>query len=162
MEIAFLGAAKMKIESPDKSRITEALYIHLCQTYQDPKQKTDDKKFRSRWTSILSDYSKIRACVLNSQYLVNNTRMQLPIINEKSLSFWYKDREPQDITTLLLQGQDEAPVTRRFASEPLPPPRAVPSNLQGNAPKLVVKNPKDRSGQAAVRKRQANRIRIPK
>ena len=165
MKRAFLGG-KARIMKPSKSRITEALCIHLCQRFTAPATKTDDRS-RSRWATIVSEYMKVRARLLCSSKVLANTGLELVVINETSLKEWYKDRERRDIETMILQGVPDPPITRRIASESLPPPKEKPTNIHGDAPTFLVHQPEDLSGKANVRKRRGNRnqevnITIPK
>ena len=154
MDRAFLGA-KSRIMKPSKSRLTEALCIHLCQRIQAPVQKYNEKVFKSRWALVVQEYMKVRARILNSAMLLEGTGLQLMVINETTLKVWYKGRERVDIETMLLQGQ-ETPITMRIAQVPLPPPRLRPTKLQGDAPSMEVYEPEDRSGKAVIRKRRAS------
>ena len=155
MKRAFLGG-KSRIMKPSKSRLTEALCIHLCQKFQAPSTKTDEKS-KSRWSTIVSEYMKVRARVLCSAQVIEQTGLELVVINETTLKEWYKDRERRDIETMILQGLPDAPITRRIASESLPPPKEKPANLQGDAQLFEVIQPEDLSGKANVRKRQGNK-----
>ena len=89
--------------------------------------------------------------------MLANTGLELVVINETSIKEWYKDRERRDIETMILHGVPDPPITRRIASESLPPPKEKPANIHGDAPTLLVHQPEDLSGKANVRKRRGNR-----
>ena len=73
--------------SPAKSRVVEAICIHLCEKISSPKRVTVEgrRTHTSRWDMILSEYSKIKARVLNSLPLLEGTTITLYPINKVSL-----------------------------------------------------------------------------
>ena len=85
-ETNFLSAGTPSC-SPAKSRLVDAICLHLCDRY--PQAKTvvgaSGKRYTSRWKLIISAYSGIRARLCNSYKLLEETNIHLFNINETTL-----------------------------------------------------------------------------
>ena len=140
---------------PAKSRLVEAILIHLCQQISSPGKRSrgDGNKptYVSRWSLIIQEYKKLRARVLNSRELLDKTGITLYMINETTLRTWHQDKERTDQIKVLMQGLD-VPVTARIAKDPLPAPREKPQNLHGDSTSIQFAEPVDRSNQANFKK----------
>lgn len=100
----FLSAGS-PASTPAKSRVVEAVCILLCQKYRQSKREVDSGKitYKSRWKLIISEYSSIRARLLNSPVL-EEINLMLYSINQTTLVKWFKDEVRRQEITLLMQG----------------------------------------------------------
>ena len=81
----FLSAGS-PASSPAKSRLVEAICILLCAQYPQPRRERGQRpRYTSRWKLVLSAYNAIRARLLNSQALLEETNLVLYTINETTL-----------------------------------------------------------------------------
>lgn len=125
MKRCFLSAGS-PASSPAKSRLVEAICILLCAQYPQPRRERGQRpRYTSRWKLVLSAYNAIRARLLNSQALLEETNLVLYTINETTLVRWYKNTTRRDEVTLLLQGLS-LPSPSACSSSTLPPPQARP------------------------------------
>ena len=149
MKRCFLSGASPAL-SPSKSRIVEALCIHLSNDITSAKTTTKDgnRSFDSRWKLIVKEYNSIRARLFNSA-LLENTDLTLYNINETTLRLWFKDQVRRQEILTLLQGKN-TPGSRAVASERLPPP-TKPVDLHGNTASVSFNEPQDRSGMAKLK-----------
>ena len=70
---------------------------------------------------------KVRARVLCNAQVIEQTGLELVVINDTTLKEWCKDREPRDIESMILQGLPDTPTTRRIVWESMPPPKEKPA-----------------------------------
>ena len=152
---AFLSAG-IPSSSPAKSRLVEAICLHLCDHY--PRERREvgvggKSVYTSRWKLIISRYYKIRARLYNSHKLLKDTNMVLFCINETTLIRWYKNVTRRDEIKMLLQGRTPPPPPSHFTSQqPLPLPQELPPGLPLAPSECHVFNePEDTTGQARVR-----------
>lgn len=136
--------------SPSKSRVFEALCIHLCDKFSTPQK---EGRYISHWKLILSAYNGIRQSLLNSEDLLAGTYLILPIINEATLTKWYKDHTRSSEIKMLLQGLSLP--GRTLATEPLDPPKERPLKPALPEAPMQFEEPSDTTGQAA------GRVRLP-
>uniref|UniRef100_A0AAV2JFC2 Uncharacterized protein n=1 Tax=Knipowitschia caucasica TaxID=637954 RepID=A0AAV2JFC2_KNICA len=134
---------------PSTSRLVEAMCIKLCALHKSPTKKDGVRLFR--WTKVLNDYHHIRDLVLNCHTLMEATSLQLFVLNQRTLTQWFNQRENTQEVTVLSQGL-AAEDCLAVASSQLPAPResldeapstsgarhefVLPPNPAGQAPKL--------------------------
>ncbi|XP_078606607.1 uncharacterized protein LOC144879237 [Branchiostoma floridae x Branchiostoma japonicum] len=154
MKKAFLSGG-VPASHPSKSRLVEAICIHLCSRYPHP-EKTSEGKVQSRWRLVLGHYNKIRAIINNSQGMETTNTMLLHL-SEVTISAWYKDQTRQNEVKLLMQGI-KIPSPSTTTSTPLPPagvrasgPVCPPASLQHH-----FEEPEDRSGMAKLKRRKSD------
>ncbi|XP_052268731.1 uncharacterized protein LOC127870114 [Dreissena polymorpha] len=87
---------------PDCNRYQEALLVKLCAAF--PGSTTKDGVQQVRWRTVLEKYNLIREMVFNSQRVIQNTRIQLSDINQRTLTAWFSARGKRRERTLLEQG----------------------------------------------------------
>jgi hypothetical protein len=139
--------------SPSKSRLVEAICIHLCRKITGPTTSVEmngKTTYCSRWKAILQEYQKVRARLFNSHTLIERNKIILYNINETTLRLWFKDQARAEEILTLMQGR-ETPSSLQIAKDPLPELRGKPANLEGHATPISFKEPEDRSGQAVMR-----------
>ena len=139
--------------SPAKSRVVEAICIHLCDTIASHQRKSRQRSIRytSRWDRILSKYNSIRSRVLNSASVLEGTTLALYPINKATLLRWYKNTTRRDEIKTLMQGLNP-PTPRPCSFLPLPPAKRL-CVLPPEPPQQPHEfpSPEDTSGQAKVR-----------
>uniref|UniRef100_A0A8C4R2N2 Uncharacterized protein n=1 Tax=Eptatretus burgeri TaxID=7764 RepID=A0A8C4R2N2_EPTBU len=155
MKRCFLSAGS-PASSPSKSRVVEAVCIHLCDKFSTPQKKGG---YVSRWKLIISAYNGIRQRLLNSEDLLEGTDLILLVINEATLTKWYKDHTRRGEIKMLMQGLSLP--GRRTAKEPLPPAKELPSDPSQPAVPLTFEEPTDTTGQAARRVRRSLSVSEP-
>lgn len=79
----FLSAG-LPVSSPQKSRLVKALCVLLCEKHTQGR-KTRDGRQMSCWRLVLSEYSAIRAQLMNSQALLEGSSLALYAINQTTL-----------------------------------------------------------------------------
>ena len=139
--------------SPGKSRLVEAICIHLCERFPQARKSTVDGRteYTSRWRLVLSAYNAVRARLLNSHRLLEDTNLTLFTINERTLVSWFKDTVRRDEIKVLMQGIS-LPAPRLCASVALPPAQQQPSTPPDPPPQQhQQEEPEDRTGLAQVR-----------
>ena len=151
MKICFITAGSPALP-PSKSRLVEALCIHLSNDITAPRTITTDegdRRYESRWKLILAQYRRIQARLFNSQDILEKTNMSLYNINECSLRLWYKNSSRLHEITTLLQGWDISS-SISIATTPLPPVRPKLSRLQGQSKPMEFLEPEDCSNMAKL------------
>ena len=116
--------------SPSKSRIVEAILIHLLEDITQPRREVDERgknKYTSRYKLVLSAYNSIRARVLNSDILMQRTNLMLVNLNEFTLLRWYKNSIRRDEIKLLMQGFT-LPQPQPCTNDPLLPAKILPTS----------------------------------
>ena len=142
----FLSAGQPSC-SPSKSRVVEAILIHLCDSITQPLRQP---RYVSRFKRVLSHYHSIQARLFNSHALLERTNLMLYSINEAGITKWFKNTTRRDEIKLLMQGltlQTQPSV----ASDPLPPPQSQPKSSQPPLQPHIFVEPQDTTGQAKVR-----------
>ncbi|XP_059182350.1 uncharacterized protein LOC131961095 [Centropristis striata] len=151
-----LGSSGSPAQWPDSSRLVESICVKLCNIHKSP-QKQGTYSL-TRWTLILTDYSKIRQLVLGNATVMGSTTLQLFDVNQTTLTQWHNKRLKRQDSSILLQGvnlPDSVPV----AARPLPlvqvrppavPPRPGPQH-QYNLPQSTVGQAVDKRKSAAQR-----------
>ena len=145
--------------SPSKSRLVEAICIHLCQRITTPSSSIlsdGTKQYNSRWKQILREYDAVRARLMNSQHVLDNIDITLYNINETTLRSWFKDKTRTNEIMTLMQGR-HVPPQRNIAKEPLLNVREKPCNMQGTTTVMSFPEAEDRSGQAVKKYRRKKR-----
>jgi hypothetical protein len=77
-------------------------------------------RYLSQWKQVIQAYNTIRARLLYSQDVLDETQLSLPYINETTLKLWFKQTRRVDEVRTLLQGL-EVPHPPMVAVESLPP-----------------------------------------
>ena len=139
--------------------------LNLCNKHPQPRKErgeTGKTIYTSRWKLILAEYHGIRARLLNSSTILNQTNLVLFHINETTLTRWFKDTARMEEIKTLLQGLQIPAPPPNEASEPLPAARVRPSS----PPNVVVEqfsftDPVDTTGQAKVRNRTSSPLPAP-
>ena len=104
---------------PDQNRYVKGVFKRLCRIHL--RSKTTQRSPVSRWNLILSDYTRIRNCVLSNFRVMSATSIQLYHVNMTTLTQWHNSLEKQTETSVP-QGTDlQEPLLT--ASRKLPPPR---------------------------------------
>ena len=148
----FLSAGS-PASSPAKSRLVEALCIHLCTEITQPRRQSTlsgQCMYASRYKLILQAYNRVRQRLLNSEALLDRTNLTLFVINEHTLTKWYKSRVRREEVTTLLQGVALPPTP--LTTPGLPDPQQKPSS-PAPPPEIphVFVDLEDTSGQARPR-----------
>ena len=82
---SFLSAGA-PASSPAKSRLVEALCVLLCEKFPAArKSRPGQRTYTSRWRLVVSAYNAIRIRVMNSEAVLNGTKLALFNINESTL-----------------------------------------------------------------------------
>ncbi|TKS65405.1 hypothetical protein D9C73_027938 [Collichthys lucidus] len=151
-----LASSGSPAQWPDCSRLVESICVKLCNIHKSPKKQGSYSL--TRWTLILTDYSKIRQLVLGNATVMQSTTLQLFEINQTTLTQWHNKRLKRQDSRILLQGvnlPDSVPV----AARPLPlvqvrppalPPRPGPQH-QYHLPRSTVGQAVDKRKSAAQR-----------
>lgn len=114
------------------------------------------------WKQIIEGYNEVRACLLNSQSLLEETNLVLFPINEATLSKWHKGVTRMNEVKMLLQGLPKLPPPRTTAAEPL-----LPALERYTSPPPPPDNPhifpeaEDRRGMAHVRSAAIATVYVP-
>ena len=80
---------------PTKSRLVEAILIHLCQRITSPGKRSiggEKPKYVSRWNLIIQQYKMVRSRLVNSEKLLGKTGITLFMINETTLRTWHQKK----------------------------------------------------------------------
>ncbi|TWW62873.1 hypothetical protein D4764_04G0015200 [Takifugu flavidus] len=85
-----------KLLSPDRDHLREAV-----QHSYEPQKRGQHSV--SRWSLILQDYKKIRQLVLCNGTLMQQTTLQLVVVNQTTLMQWYNQRLKGQEASVLLQ-----------------------------------------------------------
>ncbi|XP_022778182.1 uncharacterized protein LOC111319705, partial [Stylophora pistillata] len=83
----FLGSNSAPAQWPDCNRYTEAVISELCNAHPGPERSS--KKTSNRWSLVCKDYRGIQERVMNNGMVMRETQIQLPDINQATLSQWY-------------------------------------------------------------------------
>ena len=146
--------------SPAKSRLVEAICIHLCDRITQPLKKTGPGGktiYTSRWRLVLSSYNAVRSRLVNSHALLEDTNLVLYTINETTLVRWYKNTVRCNEIKMLMQGLS-LPSVKSCSSATLPPAQDRPSApLPAPSDPHIFLEPKDTSGQAQVKAKPMSR-----
>ena len=130
----------------------ELICWRLCEITHPRKQSLSDGRQRctSRLKLALSEYNQVRARLLNSQPLLDDTNMMLYTINETTLTRWYKNKKRINDIRDLMQGLSlpSIPVCSTSSLPPAEvlPPAPPPPPLHPH----IFEEPEDTSGTAAV------------
>lgn len=134
---------------PDCNRVVEAIFVKLCMAY--PNAKRVDGVRLSRWTLIIQAYKQLRECVLNNSIIMEKTTIQLPEVNNTTLSQWYCRRTRTQETTILQQGiQSPQSAVSGVINQPSAPQKEVVQVAPTNNPHLFVLPP-DTAGTAKLK-----------
>ena len=98
----FLSAGS-PTSSQKKSRVVEALCIHLCQKHSVSKRQVKAGKVTctTRWKLVISNYNSIQARILNTSALEGTNLILYNL--ETTLIKWYKDDVRRNEIRMLLQ-----------------------------------------------------------
>ncbi|XP_056880780.1 uncharacterized protein LOC130521167 [Takifugu flavidus] len=121
-----LGSSGSPAQWPNCCRLIETIFVRLCNIHTSPKKRGQHSI--SRWSLILQDYKKIRQLVLCNGTLMEQTTLQLVVVNQTTLMQWYNQRLKGQEVSVLLQGV-QLPVTRPVAADPLPCAKTKPISL---------------------------------
>ena len=96
MKRTFLSGVSPAFQ-PSKSRMVEAICIHLCNMIPCHKTTTTNgrRRFDSRWKLIVKAYNNIRARLFNST-LLQETNITLFCVNEHTVKLWGKTRPGEE------------------------------------------------------------------
>ena len=127
--------------------VLEAICIHLCDKYPQARRQTmtGRTEYTSRWRLILSEYNAVRARLLNSHRLLEDTNLTLFTINEKTLVSWFKVTVRRDEIKVLMQGLS-LPAPHLCSSVSLPPAQQHPLAPPDPPPQHQYEKPEDRTG----------------
>ena len=151
-----LASSGSPAQWPDCSRLVESICVKLCNIHKSPKKQGSYSL--TRWTLILTDYSKIRQLVLGNATVMQSTTLQLFDINQTTLTQWRNKRLKRQDSSILLQGVN-LPDSVPIAARPLPlvqvrpptvPPRPGPHH-QYHLPQSTVGQAVDKRKSAAQR-----------
>ena len=146
--------------SPAKSRLVEAICIHLCDRITQPLKKTGPGGktiYTSWWRLVLSSYNAVRSRLVNSHALLEDTNLVLYTITETTLVRWYKNTVRCNEFKMLMQGLS-LPSVKSCSSATLPPAQDRPSApLPAPSDPHIFLEPKDTSGQAQVKAKPMSR-----
>ncbi|XP_072050117.1 uncharacterized protein [Amphiura filiformis] len=143
--------------SPARSRLVEAICVHLCAKITQPRTEKSDtgrQTYTSRWKLILAAYNEVRLRLLNSEALLEGTNIMLYHINETTLVKWFKNEQRRQEVTTLLQGRDP-PGQLAVAAESLPPAQIQPQTPQEPMHQHEFDEPEDRTGLVVTRHKAA-------
>lgn len=84
----FTGERSGPASWPDASRLVEAIIIELCAIFPKNVRKTQSAAGQTRWSLVLENYLKIKRLVLQSQFVMENTELQLVNLNQKTIGEW--------------------------------------------------------------------------
>lgn len=150
--------------SPAKSRLVEAICLHLCDRYSHARTVVGvggKRQYTSRWKLIVSAYSAIRARLCNSYKLLEETNITLFNINATTLVKWYKNTSRRDEVKMLMQGI-LPPSADLTSQQPLLPAGTLPPGpLPAPMESHEFEEPEDTTGQARVRGTQSNPPLLP-
>jgi hypothetical protein len=140
---------------PDLTQGSNSLFSHDCNHYQYELlvyvRLLSFNRYLSQWKQVVEAYSAIRARLLYSQDVLDDTDLSLPYINETTLNLWYNQTKRIDEVRTLLQGL-EVPQPPLVAIERLLPAKErVPDVAEPPEPHQFV-DPSDKRGVAHVRK----------
>lgn len=131
----------------------EVICVRLCnKILQSRKQSLSGGRQRctSRWKLILSEYNQLRARLLNSQPLLDDTNMMLYSINETTLTRWFKNKTRIDEIRNLMQGLS-LPSIPVCSTSSLPPAKVLqPAPPPPPLHPYTFEEPDDTSGTAVV------------
>ena len=72
---------------PDTNRYQEAFISRLCLAL--PSSTSKDGKRLPRWKGVMDAYNRVRDMLFNNGKILTHTNMQLPDVNQKTLTAWY-------------------------------------------------------------------------
>ena len=82
----FLGSNSVPVQWPDCYRYTEAIISEPCNLHPGPEKL---KKKQQTIGLLCKDYRDIQERVMNNSMVMRETQIQLPDINQTTLSQWY-------------------------------------------------------------------------
>ena len=152
----FFVSAGSPAPSPSRSRVVEAICLHLLELHPQPLKEvkaSGRKHTTNRWCLTLASYKQINAGLFNSQTLLSSTGLALYSLNETQISLPFKNKTQSEEVVTLLQGWSLTG-NRETAAELLPEPRKRQWIVSLASPIQSTK-PEDRSGQVKIRRRAA-------
>ena len=134
---------------PSKSRLVEAIFIHLTTKHLGSTTVSGDgsRLYHSRWNQIVSEYTKIRARVFHNNIVMEKTGITLHNVNQSRLTLWYKKKTRLEEVKTLLRGKDKLPGNLSTTRTALLRPMAAPNH--DSAPVMHFPQPEDRIGKAS-------------
>lgn len=97
-----LGASSAPAQWPDCCRLVENIFLRLCVLHPAPVRI--GKRTDSRWSLILRDYHNIRQLVVSNSLVMQQTEIQLVVVNQSTLIQWHNNRQKRQELSVLLQG----------------------------------------------------------
>lgn len=145
-----LGAGSAPAQWPDCCRLVEAVFIRLCVLHPAPVRRGSHTD--SRWSLILRDYHNIRQLVVSNALVMQQTNMQLVMVNQTTLTQWHNKRQKRQEVSVLLQGTNlpEPPST---SEQPLPEARSLLPAPMVAQQEHQYRLPENTAGQARTRQR---------
>ena len=83
----FLGPNEGVAGWPNCNRYVEATISRLCEIYTGSK-RSDGGIVLTRWALINRAYNRIRQCIVDNAKVMSETSLQLPMINQTTLTQW--------------------------------------------------------------------------
>ena len=84
---------------PDCNRYVEAVISRLCDLNSGPERSKGSTK--TRWTLVCRAYKEIREQVINNGKVITETRIQMPEVNQTTVSQWFiRQEKKRDKETL--------------------------------------------------------------
>ena len=120
----FLGSNAGPAQWPDCNRYVEAVISRLCDLNPSPERSKGSTK--TRWTLVCRAYKEIRERIINNGKVITETRIQMPEVNQATVSQWFIRREKKRDKETLQQGIPPPPL-EGVTEQPLP--EAVPCLL---------------------------------
>lgn len=122
----FLGSNAGPAQWPDCNRYVEAVISRLCDLNPSPERSKGSTK--TRWTLVCRAYKEIRERIINNGKVITETRIQMPEVNQATVSQWFIRREKKRDKETLQQGIPPPP-QEAVAEQPLPEAVPLPSKL---------------------------------
>ena len=94
-----------------------------------PGPERSSQRTTSRWTLVCRDYRGIQERVVNNGMVMRETQIQLPEINQTTLSQWYIKRQKKKEQDLLKQGLPQPTAAAAASKTPLPEAIPLPPSL---------------------------------
>lgn len=82
----FVGQNSGPATWPNCNRYVEVVHIKLCQIYPSPVKKNGTTTLQ--WTLVGNAYKKIREFIINNAHVMQHTGIQLPEVNQRTLTQW--------------------------------------------------------------------------
>ena len=82
----FIGQGGGPAQWPDANRYMECLILHLCEAF--PTHKRAKGNLTLRWDLVMECYMGIKKRVMTNARVQRETRLQLPDLNQRTLSTW--------------------------------------------------------------------------